>query len=296
MGVDALVCECMAVNPEYQEVYQEQMIKANICVIVNVLEDHMDVMGPTLDQVAQAFSKTIPHNGFLITVDGPYREYFEEEAKMKNTKVIIADNSKIPYGYLDKFDYTLFPENVSIALGVSEVLNIDREIALQGMLNAHPDPGAMRIYNIVNDNIVSTFINGFAANEPSSTMSIWNNVCEKNLPTDNPIIVFNGRSDRVDRTEQFVKEMFPLLNGGTLIGIGQGIKCINDAYEKGNFNVDEYIDLSENSTEEIIEVLKNIMNNRVIFGTGNIHGDGEPLINALLNLGKKENTTNLSFA
>lgn len=295
MGVEALVCECMAVNPEYQEVYQEQMIKANICVIVNVLEDHMDVMGPTLNQVAQAFSKTIPNNGWLITVDGPYRGYFEEEAKKKNTKVIIADNSKIPNGYLEKFDYTLFPDNVSIALAVSEALNIDTEIALQGMLNAHPDPGAMRIHSIINDNIVSTFVNGFAANEPASTMSIWDKVCEKDLPTDNPIILFNGRPDRVDRTEQFVKEMFPLLNGGTLIGIGEGIKCINDAYEKGKFNVDEYIDLGGNSTEEIMQVLTKIMNNRVIFGIGNIHGDGEPLIKALLDLEENENVTNLAF-
>ena len=95
LGAEALVCECMAVNPEYQEVYQSQMIQANICVIVNVLEDHLDLMGPTLDQIAQAFSTTIPQNGYLITIDGPYRKYFEKEAKKKNTKVIIADNSKI---------------------------------------------------------------------------------------------------------------------------------------------------------------------------------------------------------
>lgn len=296
LGVEALVCECMAVNPEYQEVYQEQMIQANICVIVNVLEDHLDVMGPTLDQVAQAFSKTIPNNGWLITVDGPYRRYFEEEAKKKNTKIIVADNSKIPEGYLDRFDYTLFPDNVSIALAVSEALNIDSEIAFQGMLNAHPDPGAMRIHNISNDGISATFVNGFAANEPSSTMSIWENVCQKGLPTDNPIILFNGRPDRVDRTEQFVKEMFPNLNGGTLIGIGEGIKSINDAYEKGKFNVDEYIDLEGCSTEEIMKVLLKIMDNRVIFGIGNIHGDGEPLIEALLDLEYYESSLNLEYA
>ena len=40
---EALVCECMAVNPEYQRNYQKQMIQANYGVIVNVLEDHMDL-------------------------------------------------------------------------------------------------------------------------------------------------------------------------------------------------------------------------------------------------------------
>lgn len=34
LGADALVCECMAVRPEYQKVYQHQMVKATLTVIV----------------------------------------------------------------------------------------------------------------------------------------------------------------------------------------------------------------------------------------------------------------------
>ena len=56
------------------------MLQANIGVIVNVLEDHMDVMGPTLDEVAEAFLPTIPYKGHLITIDGPYLEYFKTAA------------------------------------------------------------------------------------------------------------------------------------------------------------------------------------------------------------------------
>ena len=197
---------------------------------------------------------------------------------------------------MDKFDYTLFPDNVSIALAVSEALGIDSEIAFKGMLNAHPDPGAMRIHEIDNGDIEFVFVNGFAANEPSSTMKLWEKVCEKDLPTDNPIILFNGRPDRVDRTEQFVKEMFPLLSGGTLVGIGEGIKCIGEGYEKRMYNVDEYIDLEGHSTEGIMDTLLKIMHNRVVFGIGNIHGDGEPLIDALLHLGKEENELCLADA
>ncbi len=38
-GADALVCECMAVRPDYQRVYQHQIINAGLTVITNVLED-----------------------------------------------------------------------------------------------------------------------------------------------------------------------------------------------------------------------------------------------------------------
>lgn len=39
----------------------------------------------------------------------------------------------------------VFPDNASIGLAVAEALGIDAETAMRGMLNAQPDPGAMRI-------------------------------------------------------------------------------------------------------------------------------------------------------
>ena len=154
----------MAVNPDYQKVFQFRMLEANIVVIVNVLEDHLDVMGPTLDQIAQAFGATIPYNGYLITVPGPYVEYFEKIAKERNTKVILADNSKITDKYLDKFDYMIFPDNASLSLAVRTKHGVlMKKSALEVLLNAHPDPGAMRITRIKDKDINCIFVNGFAA-------------------------------------------------------------------------------------------------------------------------------------
>ena len=172
LGAEALVCECMAVNPDYQKVFQFRMLEANVVVIVNVLEDHMDVLGPTLKEVAQAFAATIPYNGHLITIPSPYLDYFKEVAKERNTKVIVADNSKISKEYLDKFDYMIFPDNASLALAVGEALGIDEETCMRGMLNAHPDPGAMRVSQIGDDSLNCHFVNGFAANDPQSTLNI----------------------------------------------------------------------------------------------------------------------------
>ena len=56
--------------------------------------------------------------------------------------VIVADNSRIPDGFLEKFDYMMFPENAALALAVADALGIDEETAFRGMLNARPDPGA----------------------------------------------------------------------------------------------------------------------------------------------------------
>ncbi|WWU63120.1 poly-gamma-glutamate synthase PgsB [Paraclostridium sordellii] len=283
LGAEALVCECMAVNPEYQDIFQNKMIKANIGVIVNVLEDHMDVMGPTLDQVAQAFTNTIPYNGYLITVDGEYRKYFEEISKERNTKVIIADNSKISREYLESFEYMVFPDNASIALAVSEALGIDKETALRGMKNAHPDPGAMRVTKIGNDEMNCYFVNGFAANDPQSTLNIWDSVCEQKYNTDNTIVVINCRADRVDRTWQFAKDVLPYINIETLVSIGEVTSPIKEMFETGKLsNTNNYLNLEGYSTKEILNKILPLMDNSIVYGIGNIHGAGEPFIHALI--------------
>src|SRR5699024_9883372 len=92
--------ECMAVNPDYQKVFQKDLLKANIGAIVNVMEDHMDVLGPTLDEVAESFVATIPKNGHLIVLKDHYEELFKEEAEKRNTEIIIADPTEISEEYL----------------------------------------------------------------------------------------------------------------------------------------------------------------------------------------------------
>ncbi len=281
LQAEALVSECMAVNPDYQITFQEKMIQANIGVIVNVLEDHMDVMGPTLDEVAEAFLATIPYKGHLITVDGPYLEYFKTVAAKRRTKVIVADNSRITDEFLRKFDYMVFPDNASLALAVAEALDISEEIAFRGMLNAHPDPGAMRITQFGDPKAPAFLVNGFAANDAASTLRIWDRVGEIGYSVDSPIVIMNCRPDRVDRTEQFARDVLPYIKTDILVLIGETTSPIMDAYNEGKIPAKEIWDLEDHNTEEIFNKLRPELHNRMIYGVGNIHGAAEPLIEVM---------------
>ncbi|MFE4121367.1 poly-gamma-glutamate synthase PgsB [Priestia sp. YIM B13486] len=283
LETEALVSECMAVNPDYQITFQEKMLQANIGVIVNVLEDHMDVMGPTLDEVAEAFLPTIPYKGHLITIDGPYLEYFKTAAAKRRTKVIVADNSKVTDEFLRKFDYMVFPDNASLALAVAEALDIPEEVAFRGMLNAHPDPGAMRITQFGDPKAPAFLVNGFAANDAASTLRIWERVGEVGYSVDSPIVIMNCRPDRVDRTEQFARDVLPYINTDILVLIGETTSPIMDAYNEGMIPAKEIWNLEGHSTEEIVDKLRPELHNRMIYGVGNIHGAAEPLIEAMKN-------------
>lgn len=283
LEADALVSECMAVNPDYQVIFQEQMLQANIGVIVNVLEDHMDVMGPTLDEIAEAFTATIPYNGKLIISESPYVDFFTKIAEERNTEVILARNSDISEDFLKKFEYMVFPENAALAMAVAEALEIDEKTALKGMLNAQADPGAMRILPLGSQYAPSYFVNGFAANDASSTLNIWKRVMDLGYPSDKPAVIMNCREDRVERTEQFARDVLPHIEMDTLVLIGETTGPIRDAYEEGLIKANHLIDLEGKNTNQIIQSIQKLFEGRVIYGVGNIHGAAEPLIDELQN-------------
>lgn len=278
-GAEALVCECMAVTPDYQITFQEQLLQANIGVIVNVLEDHMDVMGPTLDEVADAFLTTIPYKGYLVTIESDYLPLFKKVAAKRGTEVIVAPIEQVSDSYLRKFDYMIFPDNVALGLGVAEIFDIPKNVALRGMLKAQPDPGAMRIHQYVaSTSQQAYFVNGFAANEPTSTLNIWNRVVQLGYPAVNPLVIMNCRADRVDRTEQFAEDFLPYIEIGTLLVVGEVTGPIMDAVQKGNIQANKVIDLEDETISVVIDVIDDHVKGQVIFGVGNIHGVGEPLI------------------
>lgn len=168
-----------------------------------------------------------------------------------------------------------------MALAAARALGISDEVALRGMRKAHPDPGALRIQKIRKD---AVFVNAFAANEPSSSLDIWNLVTETDYPWKNPIVVMNCRPDRVDRTQQFIRDFFPLIPNLTLCVIGESTSDCKKAYERGDFpNVVEFRCFEGKDINPIMDYLESVMEGRVILGVGNIHGIGHAFMEALFN-------------
>lgn len=280
-GAEALVSECMAVNPDYQKVFQEKLLQANIGVIVNVLDDHMDVMGPTLDEVADAFTSTIPYNGQLIITDDAYKDFFIQEASRRNTNVIVADTDRIETSFLRQFNYTLFPENVALALAVAESMGIDEDTSRRGMLQANPDPGALQVIDIQHGSKSAHFINGFAANDSTSAIHIWENLKKQEHPSERLVILMNCRDDRVDRTNQFRDEVLPHLPIDTLVLIGKRAEPILKAVKQGDLQVNHVLDLQKKKTDHIYRRLLETVDDNVIYGIGNVHGAAEPLVDKI---------------
>jgi poly-gamma-glutamate synthase PgsB/CapB len=205
--VEALVIECMAVRPLYQQYSQDYMVRSDITVITNVREDHQEEMGETLEQIADSLALTIPRNGILITAeDRPHlRDRLRERAEERGSRLIYADPRSVGDEDMRGFDYLQFKENVAIGLTIARLLGIRRQVALQGMWKSVPDIGVVRLrwYDVLGKRIL--WVPLFAANDRESVVLTFETL-QAQFPPGAPVIgILNNRRDRGRRAELFAQ-------------------------------------------------------------------------------------------
>src|SRR5258707_7904900 len=148
LGVEALAVECMAVLPSNQHLMEKQLVRSTVGVITNVRADHLDEMGPTVEDVALSLSNTIPYGGILFTSEQRYVQIFQEVGAQRKSRIVVVSSGDITDEMMGGFSYIEHKDNVALALAVCEHLGVSRTEALKGMHDAIPDPGVLRIYKI----------------------------------------------------------------------------------------------------------------------------------------------------
>ena len=207
LGADAVVIECMAIQPELQKFCEQRLIKSTIGVITNVRLDHEDVMGKGLENVATALSNTCPQHGILVTTSQDYA--LLAPVLDKQQPVVTATYEPLDEEYLRGFPYEVVPENIAIALKVCELAGVAPQIAASGMRHAIPDAGNLTIRKLMIENKHITVINAMAANDPDSTLWLWQHY----LPKSEVAVLLNCRADRKLRTTQLCEVLVKVHKG-----------------------------------------------------------------------------------
>ncbi|MEU8779656.1 poly-gamma-glutamate synthase PgsB [Streptomyces sp. NPDC048606] len=282
---DVLVMECMAVMPALQEINQSKLIRSTIGVLCNVREDHVAEMGPTLDDIARSLSRSMPHGGICVTAEQERFHVLQEEADARDCRLIYADPDTVSDEELRGFGWFTFKENVAIALTVAELLGVDRATALKGMYDAPPDPGVLSVERYLTpDGKRLRFANVFAANDPESTLMNINQLLDLGA-VDRPLnVVINCRPDRVERNGQ-MGAIVPELRPDRVFVIGHPAKSAIDAIP-AEWR-DRAVDLGgdhRDGEEFMAELLGHLDGDSSLVAIGNIHGQGEVLLEHLAEL------------
>jgi poly-gamma-glutamate synthase PgsB/CapB len=278
---DAIVMECMAVQPEYQWISEHQMIQSHVGVITNARPDHLEEMGPTIDDVKKSLGNTIPQNGKVVFGEKNIVDSVSDIAEFRNTKYFVADEDAITDTQLAGFPYIEHPQNIAVALKVCNELGVKEDIALNGMQNSQPDPGALVINNIDFGKGNIHFINSMAANDPVSTLQIWNIIKSKYNSNNYYSIYLNCREDRRSRTHQLLELIYNEINPQKAIIRGKKIEALVNRMDSFSPNTITQIVQEDEPIQSSIDQFKELPSESILFAIGNQAGFGQDLINAL---------------
>lgn len=287
-GAEYFVTECMGVQPHLQILLERQFIKSHLGVITNVRADHLDSMGPGLEDVALALSGTIPRNGHVFTAENEYYNLLAHRAWEEGAVIHRVVGDEVADSEMRRFSYLEHKDNVAIALAVCDHLGVDRQRALEGMYSVQPDPGVLRRYAIKAHDKVIEFVNAFAANDPDSYLKIWELLKIHHEPGKILIVLVNSRKDRIQRAEQlgeyiashFDADFYVVTGNYTRPLVAKAIAC--------GMPHNKIEDLGGRSLEAIFNSVVSLAGEKtLVFGMGNIVGFGEEISRFFMERGEE---------
>jgi gamma-polyglutamate synthase len=271
-GAQAVVAECNALQANMQKISEDQLMCSTLGVITNVRPDHLDVMGPTIWDVAEALSLTIPHNATLVAGDKEFAEFFEKKSAERNTKFVPApDASTVTNEMMSGLQYLEHRENVALALAVCKELGVAEDVALKGMYGCGPDAGVLCTYKIREQDKYVEFINALATNDPFSLLRIWQRMMRKIGADQLKIMLINCRRDRYSRSQQLVSLVSQELPTDYCVLIGEGTSHVAASMIRHGLNESKILNLGVTSPEFVFrQILELTKKDSVVFAIGNI--------------------------
>lgn len=275
---EALVVECMAVDPRLQSLCELRLIRATHGVITNARPDHLEVMGPRPIDVARSLAGTTPVRGTLYTAEREHLAELTAATTDRGTKLQTVGPEEVEActgEIADRFAYTEHPENIALALRICEDLGVDRDVALAGMVKARPDPGALQEYRLDFFGRQIVFVNAFAANDPVSSARIWQMSQAAHGQRTRCIAVVNCRADRPDRSVQLGRELPTWQGADRVVLMGSATHLFADAALAAGVDEAHLRNAEGMTTDEVFEQIVGwVGESALVIGLGNAGGQG----------------------
>lgn len=280
--VQAIVMECMALQPQYQTITEKKMIHSNICVMTNVRLDHTDVMGHTLQEIAETMGRTIPRNEHLFSSEHVNPDLLKNIADKRNSVCHFIDPESVTHEEMKGFKYIEHRDNVALALAVCDHLQIDRKTALKGMYDAIPDAGVLMRHRVEAFNKQLVFYNAFAANDPDSTLLVWKKIRDEIGFEGKRIVLLNTRQDRLYRAKQLAEMVAWKIESEIdyLMLIGQSTDVVENIAVNSGVPEKKMVSVGWTSSEKVFENILSVTEKiSTIVAIGNMGGMGADLVN-----------------
>ena len=213
LDAEIFLWECMALNPDFVSILQQQWMNDDIATITNCYPDHENLQGPAGINIPQVMQRFIPKKSRLVTSEENMLPLLSDEARRQNTQLRSVgwlQAAQITPDILQRFPYQEHPYNVALVLGMCDELEIEHDFALKEIADrVVEDLGVLKCYPLARvAGRQFEFINGMSANERFGTLDNWKRVglLEQSKQWQDDIwiaTVVNNRADRVVRSQVF---------------------------------------------------------------------------------------------
>ncbi|MBW2258450.1 MAG: hypothetical protein JRI25_28185, partial [Deltaproteobacteria bacterium] len=254
MEPQVLLWECMALNPYYVQILQQDWVRDDFTTITNTYPDHEDIQGPTGRDVAEVISKIIPWRGAVLTSEQHMTPVVTQAAREMKASVDVVRPEEwllLPKDLLARFPYN-----------EHEKLEIPRDVALRAMADhVVPDLGVLKEYGPVDyDGRTASFVNGMSANERAGFLSNWQRMgfgafSERSGLEELNVVVVNNRADRLARQDVFAHIAALDVAADALVVIGTNVQSFHNTWLKvlDTELRDRLRDLAATSRERLVE-------------------------------------------
>jgi len=260
---DAVIMECMALQPETQNRLGKFMFKATHTLITNILPDHQEVMGKTLDEAYTSIMESVPHNSVIFMNQSVKNFWHTAPTDNKNLRVVPQRK------FLREFEY--IPHNIinqswSLIAESAEFLQFDESIVHNAFSKA---------WQQINQNIHSLvtlkrihFYNLFSTNDITSAKQFIKHYLKKEHLTKS-IFFLNCRADRPLRTKDFILFLQEYPNPSEIWLTGDGRQL---AYRLLHKTSSKHQVTKLSFKTALIKIKSDVPENAVLFGIGNHRG------------------------
>ncbi len=270
-----LILECMSISPELQKT-ESRYFRPDFYLITNLREDHREIGGPANLSYKAAVCEAIPRGGTVITSETEDIGMIEKAAIEKDALLIKTDPQLLEklQGELPE---DLIGDNLLLALTTCISSGMDEKVAYRRILDfADRKENRRRTLDEIRK---IYFLNGFDINDSDSASRFLSRYYSPGVGAPDLIIILNTRSDRPLRTKLFSTWIAQQPGLKYVLVTGDHRSAGISALRKSGLDQNIVQKVGSNETECIRALILRLSKREsLVFGVGNISGDGFKLL------------------
>lgn len=275
--IEALVLECMSVNPELQAI-EADIFMPDFYILTNIREDHFEELSKDETIRAELICSAFPEKCKIITAEKKYETIISDNVERKSSTLFMAEKTNIPEILRDK----VYPDNYFLTLKIAEMLEIPEKTVVDAICIVE-NKKEKELYEYNLNGFEVNFINAFALNDVTSAEIFIKNLSNENKLHQNVIVILNTRQDRPLRSVSFAEWVAGIENLNYVIVTGTHCQRTSKELLKNNLSSKQIIQWNNKQIDAALKNIKTLVKgNTTVIGIGNIAGDGFKVINSLL--------------